>query len=175
MRSANTRISLGIRLVWSESSLCAPWVAKDPSLLHTDSKDSDQTGRIPRLIWVLAGCIVILLVCHKADHICFGLIWKELAESLIHPPRKDFCFSCCIRHLSSWCPWWPWHCFEGCTAAEAAWWGYFALFEQSVISFHLVDCLCRCHRLFCPKPWVLAKWKFNHLCLTKKFNADSWE
>ena len=32
-----TQISLGIRPVWSESSLCAQWVAKDPSFLHADS------------------------------------------------------------------------------------------------------------------------------------------
>ena len=49
---AKTQISLGI---WSESSLCAQWVAKDPSFLHADSEDSDQTGRMPRLIWVFAG------------------------------------------------------------------------------------------------------------------------
>ena len=36
---AKTQISLGIRPVWSESSLCAQWVAKDPSFLHADSKD----------------------------------------------------------------------------------------------------------------------------------------
>ena len=40
---------------WSESSLAAQWVAKDPSLLHADSNDSDQTGWMPRLIWVFAG------------------------------------------------------------------------------------------------------------------------
>ena len=28
----------------------AYWVAKDPSFLHADSEDSDQTGRMPRLI-----------------------------------------------------------------------------------------------------------------------------
>ena len=28
----------------------AQWVAKDPSFLHADSEDSDQTGRMPRLI-----------------------------------------------------------------------------------------------------------------------------
>ena len=52
---AKTQISMGIRPVWSESSLCAQWVAKDHSFLHADSKDSDQTGRMPRLIWVFAG------------------------------------------------------------------------------------------------------------------------
>ena len=35
----------------SESSLSAQWVAKDPSFLHADSEDSDQAGRMPRLIW----------------------------------------------------------------------------------------------------------------------------
>ena len=59
---AKTQISLGIRPVWSESSLCAQWVAKDLSFLHADSKDSDQTGWMPRLIWVFPGSILILLV-----------------------------------------------------------------------------------------------------------------
>ena len=38
-RPAKTQISLGIRPVWSEFSMCAPWVAKDPSFLHADSED----------------------------------------------------------------------------------------------------------------------------------------
>ena len=46
MHLAKTQISLGIRPVWSESWLCAQWVAKDPSFLHTDSEDSDRTGRM---------------------------------------------------------------------------------------------------------------------------------
>ena len=62
VRPAKTQISLGIRPVWSESSLCAQWVAKDPSFLHADSEDSDQTGQMPRLIWVFAGRTLILLV-----------------------------------------------------------------------------------------------------------------
>ena len=59
---AKTPISLGIRPVWSESSLCTQWVAKDPSFLHADSEDSDQTGRMPRLIRVFAGRTTTLLV-----------------------------------------------------------------------------------------------------------------
>ena len=62
LRPAKTQISLGIHPVWSESSLSAQWVAKDPSFLQADSEDSDQTGRMPRLIWVFAGCTFILLV-----------------------------------------------------------------------------------------------------------------
>ena len=43
-----TQISLGICPVWSEASLCAQRVAKDPWFLHADSEDSDQTERMPR-------------------------------------------------------------------------------------------------------------------------------
>ena len=39
VRPAKPQISLGIRPVWSESSLCAHLVAKDPRFLHADSKD----------------------------------------------------------------------------------------------------------------------------------------
>ena len=45
VRPVKTQISLCFRPVWSESSLCAQWVAKDPSFLHCDSKDSDQTAK----------------------------------------------------------------------------------------------------------------------------------
>ena len=38
-----------------QSSLCAQWVAKDPTFLHVDSEDSDQTKQMLRLIRVFAG------------------------------------------------------------------------------------------------------------------------
>ena len=50
VRPAKTQISLDIRPVCSEYSLCAQWVAKDPRFHQADSEDSDQTGRMPRLI-----------------------------------------------------------------------------------------------------------------------------
>ena len=50
------KISLRIRPVWSESSLSA-WRKLGSLATHwTHSKDFDQTGRMPRLIWVFAGC-----------------------------------------------------------------------------------------------------------------------
>ena len=59
---AKTQISLGIRPVWSESSLSA-WRNLGSLATHwAHSEDSDQTGQMPRLIWVFAGCTVILLV-----------------------------------------------------------------------------------------------------------------
>ena len=35
--------------------MCTQWVAKDRSVLHADSEDSDQTWRMPRLICVFDG------------------------------------------------------------------------------------------------------------------------
>ena len=49
VRPAKTQISLGIRPVRSEPSLCALKIAKDPRFLHADSDDSYQTGRMLRL------------------------------------------------------------------------------------------------------------------------------
>ena len=87
----------------SESSLCAQWVAKDPSFRYADSEDSDQTGRMPRLIWVFAGRTVTLLVLSwggsylvikfdaaylelqqnfcKSDNWLFGLSWLYYLQS----------------------------------------------------------------------------------------------
>ena len=70
LRPSKTQISLGICPVWSESLLCTQWVAKDPNFLHADSEDSDQTGRMPRLIWVFAG-----RTCHFVGFVMRRLIF----------------------------------------------------------------------------------------------------
>ena len=62
VRSAKTQISIGISPVWSESSLYDDWVTEDPSFLHADSKDSDQTELMPRLIGVFSWRTVTFLV-----------------------------------------------------------------------------------------------------------------
>ena len=74
---AKTQISLGIRPVWSESSLCAQWVAKDPRFLHADSVDFDQTGRMHRLIWVFAGrtCHFVGFVMRRLILLLIWLAW----------------------------------------------------------------------------------------------------
>ena len=72
VRQAKIQFSLGIRPVWSESSLCVQWVAKDPSFLNADSDDSDQTGRMPRLIWVLVG-----RTCHFVGFVTRRLIYID--------------------------------------------------------------------------------------------------
>ena len=55
VRPALTEISLGIRPVWSESSLSASRKLWSLATQWAQSEDSDQTGRMPRLIWVFAG------------------------------------------------------------------------------------------------------------------------
>ena len=69
VRPAKTQISLGICQVSSESSLCTQWVAKDQSFLHADSEDSDQTGRMPRLIWIFA---------ERSHFVGFVIRWLKL-------------------------------------------------------------------------------------------------
>ena len=56
VRPTKTQIRLRMRAVWSESSLDAwrnfAWLAIENEL----SEDSDQTARIPNVIWIFAGC-----------------------------------------------------------------------------------------------------------------------
>ena len=55
VRPVKTQISLSISPVWSESSL-STWRKLGSLAIHwVRSKDSDQTGQMPRLIWDFAG------------------------------------------------------------------------------------------------------------------------
>ena len=90
VRPAKTLISLGICPVWSESSLCAQWVAKDPRCCHADSEDSDQTGRMPRLFWVVAG---------GTDHFV-GFVMRRLKPVIILARLPDFDMITDLRNLS---------------------------------------------------------------------------
>ena len=73
-RPAKTQISLGICPVWSESSLSACRNLRSLAFHWAHSKDSDQTGRMPRLIWVIAGRTLILLVLSCRDSCLFHCI-----------------------------------------------------------------------------------------------------
>ena len=75
---AKTQISLGIRPVWSESSLSA-WRKLGSLATHwAHSEDSDQTGQMSRLIWVVAGRTVILLVLSWGG----SHVWSVLLSSI---------------------------------------------------------------------------------------------
>ena len=85
---AKTQISLGIRPGWSELSLFA-WRKLGSLATHwVRSKDSDQTGRVPRLIWVFAGRTYILLVSSCAGS---NVFMHCLLEQLIDQTHSS-CF-----------------------------------------------------------------------------------
>ena len=70
-----------LRSAWAsakfdQSSLYAQWVAKEPSFLHADSEDSDQTGWMPRLIWIFTGRAAILLVLSYRASCLISLYWR---------------------------------------------------------------------------------------------------
>ena len=71
-----------LRSAWSEYSLCAQWVAEDSIFLHADSEDSDQTGRMPRQIWVFAGRTAILLVLSCRGSLVWSWITAEPRASV---------------------------------------------------------------------------------------------
>ena len=103
MCPVKTQISLGIHPVWSESSLCAQWVAKDPRFLHADSNNSDQIGQMPRLIWVYAGC--------TGHFVGFVMLWlhffpvsKEELETLAITCHR-ICVVSSKKVLTEWQAW----------------------------------------------------------------------
>ena len=68
VRSAKTQISLGIRPVWSvfAARMKKPWVL---IYLLSTQRRPDQTGRMPRLIWVFARCTLsVCWFCHVVAH-----------------------------------------------------------------------------------------------------------
>ena len=70
VRPVKTQISLGIRPVWSESSLCAQWVAKDSRFLHADSEDwSDWADGCTAILMVLScrGSYAIISLGHHSS------------------------------------------------------------------------------------------------------------
>ena len=117
VRPAKTQISLGIRPVWSESSLSA-WRKLGSLATHeAHSEDSDQSGRMPRLIWVFAGRTVTLFVlsCRGSYAMVSVLTEAGLKHLFVccaptYPPKlalpkrfychnlRSFFFKFCDRH-----------------------------------------------------------------------------
>ena len=84
VRPAKTQISLGIRPVWSESSLSAQLVSKDPSFLHADSEDSDQLTDWADLSLRWAH-MPFCWFCHVAVHLFYCI-----SSALTGPLRLNF-------------------------------------------------------------------------------------
>ena len=102
-RPPKTQISLGVRPVWSESSLGAHRVAEDSVFLHADSEDSDQTGRMPRLIWVFAGrrdhFIILSWGSSNAKNVWLSFRFSDDFQAYFH----NSSFSIFIFLHCSWC------------------------------------------------------------------------
>ena len=92
VRPAKTQISLSIRPDWSESSLSA-WRKLGALATHwAHSEDSDQTGRMPKLIWIFAGRTVILLALSRGgSFILFQRHLHNTAKQLhfYHDPQTE--------------------------------------------------------------------------------------
>ena len=95
----------GIRPVWSESSLSTRRKLGSLATHWAHSKDSDQTERMPRLIWVFAGrtCHYVgfvmrrLKLSSKYTHlICFSVNWRKEAGV----PNNDKESSC--ENIKCW-------------------------------------------------------------------------
>ena len=89
VRPAKTQISLGIRPVWSESSLSTRRKHGSLATHWAHSEDSDQTGRMPRLIWVFAGRTVILLVLSWESSLSAWRKHGSLATHWAHSKDSD--------------------------------------------------------------------------------------
>ena len=118
VRSAKTQISLGICPVWSVSSLCAQWVAKDPSFLHADSEDSGCPGwsesslgtHAILLVLSWGGSNITLILCHQTFvssnvpcyHSCFHIrTWAESVRPWPFPKPKCFLTEPCHEKTCS--------------------------------------------------------------------------
>ena len=88
VRPAKTQINLGIRPVWSESPLSA-WRKIGPLTTYwAHSEDSDQTGRMPRQIWVIAG-----RTCHLVGFVIWIVklpptTWHKWRTIVVKPSTK---------------------------------------------------------------------------------------
>ena len=82
VRPLKTQISLGICPVWSESWHCAPWVAKDPSFFHADSKDWS--------VWADAQVDLSLPWAHT-HFVGFVMLWFNYWSGVWQNQQDDEC------------------------------------------------------------------------------------
>ena len=97
---AKTQISLRIHAVWSAFAVPL-WEANDPILLHVDREDSDQTGRMPKLIWVFAGrtgnfvgSVMLWIICCRCFDFHLEKSWRFSSSSILN------WISCCWNNLN---------------------------------------------------------------------------
>ena len=106
VRPAKTQISLGIRPVCSEPSLCIQWVAKNPTFLHVDSEDWSD--------WADAQADLSLRWAHS-HFVGFVMRWLICDSWVILPPfisPAHHTGICCVTgwvqttlNYLAWRPW----------------------------------------------------------------------
>ena len=94
-----------LRSAWpfsqSDQSSLSAWRNLGPLATHwVHSEDSDQTGRMPRLIWVFAGCTITLLVLS-----CRGSIFMSQMTKGMKPQYQYRCTFYAMQSI------WPVFCF----------------------------------------------------------------
>ena len=173
VRPAKTQISLRIHPVWSESSLSAWRNLGSLATTWAHSEDSDQTGRMPRLIWVFAGHTLILLVlsCRGSFHIRLLLydivsVTLRFSHSFSTKCRKFPKYSdtqkICCNHSKNWTMWFYHRVIspndaDGMansvdpdqTAPLRAVWSGSALFAQAYLSENLESLWCFGNNMLC--------------------------
>ena len=102
VRPAKTQISLGIRPVWSASSLSACRNLESWATHWAHREDSDQTRRMPRLIWVFAERTV-----HFVGFVTRRFNWHHVNQETIM--EKVFSYFIIVQitfsaHLAPFCP-----------------------------------------------------------------------
>ena len=95
VRPAKTQISLGIRPGWSKSLLFAGRKLGSIVTHWAHSEDSDQTGRMPRLIWVFASTRHFGWFCHEVAQIAT----EKKKRNAIEKKQPNLSL-----------PWHPWAC-----------------------------------------------------------------
>ena len=111
--SAKTQVSLGMHPGWSESSLCAQWVAKDRRFLQADSEDWSDWADAQADLSLRWAHTVTLLVLSCRGSFQTGLYLEFATSFLIYmfyliKSKRPF-YNCCYLRLHSqtcysvWC------------------------------------------------------------------------
>ena len=125
-RPAKTQISLGFRPVWSESSLSA-WRKLGSLATHcAHSEDSDQTGRMPRLVESSLGAHSFCLFYHVAAQLF--LYTRTSAINNICGMYAGFPFQKVKIRLISFCV------LEGCLSA--------IIIEKNIPIYYIIPLVC---------------------------------
>ena len=112
---AKTRINLGIRPVWAESSLSACRKLGSFATHWAYSEYTDHTGRMPRLISVFGGRAVFCWFCHEAAQMVSSEYWVYVTD--LKEREKNLCLGTeTFARIAFLCIWF--FCLKGHTKQD---------------------------------------------------------